>query len=168
MRQYMLSQTQADYMLCLDADMTYDSKVAEILLQEIQGYDMVHSGCALREFGMALSGTGCTLITRDVLKRLVFQCREFKNGDTMPEDLMLEIDMFRLRCKVKRGFFLSNCHYVNETEAACIEPQPVGITRRMLNAPLFRYIILSASLLIRRNIPWRLKCLINKAAGGKW
>ena len=48
-RQYTLSQTETNYLLWFDADMTYDASVIDILLNEIQGYDVVYSGYAPRD-----------------------------------------------------------------------------------------------------------------------
>lgn len=162
LRRYMLSQTGARYMLCLDADTTYDPDVIGILLEKIKGCSAVQSGCALRSFGIGLSGTACTLFPRDVLERLEFRCLEFKNGQVIPEDMMLELDLFRLRGRIKRGFFLSNCHYRNATEARCITPRPVGVPRRIANASPVRYMLIRTSILTGYNIPWSLKLFINR------
>jgi len=167
LRQYMLSQTGAGYMLCLDADMTYDPNIIEIMLREMRGGDFVHSGCALRNFGIGLSGTACTMLTRDLLKRLEFRCFEFKNGHVIPEDLMLEVDMFRLRCKTRRGFFLSSCHYSSRDEARCIDPRPVGLLRGISNAPIVRYVLIRISLLLGYNITLKLKYLYNRYVLGR-
>jgi hypothetical protein len=167
LREHMLSRTHASYMLCLDADMTYDPGVIGIMLKEIPGRDLVHSGYALRNFGIGLSGTGCTLMTRALLERLRFRCFEFKNGHVIPEDLMLEVDMFKLRRKARRGFFVANCHYRTEAEVRCITPRPVGLLRRMSNAPLPRYLLISASVLLRYNITLKLKYWYNRLAAGE-
>jgi hypothetical protein len=137
------------------------------MLKEIQGYDFVHSGYALRNFGIGLSGTGCTMLTNDLLKKLEFRCYEFKNGHVIPEDLMLEVDMFRLRCKTKRGFFLSSCHYRSSNEARSIDPQPVGLLRGINNAPFVRYVLIRISVLLGYNITLQLKFLFNKFVLGQ-
>jgi len=168
LRRYMLSYTNASYMLCLDADMTYDPNVINILVKEIPGYSLVHSGAALREFGIALSGSSCTMLTRNVLERIEFRCCEFKNGSVIPEDLMIEMDMFRLRCNTKRGFFVSSCHYLNESEAKCITAGPVSILRRQANNPFFRYVLIRTSILLGYNIPWALKVLVNRLMRITW
>lgn len=162
LRRYMLSQTQARFMLCLDADMTYDPEIIGIMLREIPGCDLVHSGYALRNFGIGLSGTGCTMLTRELLEKLEFRCFEFKNGHVIPEDLMLEVDMFRLRRRARRGFFLSSCHYRNREEAKCITPRPVGILRRVSNTPLMRFILIRTSILLGYNITLKVKFLYNR------
>ena len=162
LRKYMLSQTGARYMLCLDADTTYDPHVIGIMLEKIKGYSVAQSGCALRTAGIGLSGTACTLFTRDILERLEFRCLEFKNGQVMPEDMMLELDLYRLRGRIKKGFFLSNSHYRNATEARCITPRPVGVPRWIANASLVRYMLIRTSILIGCNIPWTLKLFVNR------
>ena len=165
MRRYMLSHTSADYMLCLDADMTYDAEGVKILLGEMQGCSLVHSGYPLRDYGIGLSGSGCTMLTRDILEKVRFRCYEFRNGHVIPEDLMLEVDMFRMRSKSRRGFFLSICHYKDENEAKCITPHPVGLLRRISNAPLLRYILIRISICIGYNITMELKFIYNKLVG---
>jgi len=48
-RKYVLSQTQARYMLFLDADMTFEPSVIATMEREIQGYDAVFSGYPLHQ-----------------------------------------------------------------------------------------------------------------------
>ncbi|MDY6907325.1 MAG: hypothetical protein SV910_03695 [Chloroflexota bacterium] len=157
LRRYVLEHTDAGYMLCLDADMTYDPHVVDIMMRELQGHDYVHSGYALRDYGLGLSGTGCTLFTRGLLERMRFRCVEFRNGDALPEDVMVELDLFRLRARVKKGFFVSISHYVSPDDVRHIDPRPVGVLRAIANSPLVRYILILASITLERNIPWRLK-----------
>ena len=47
-RNYLLSETDADYLLSLDHDMVYDRDIIHVLLSEIRGYDVVHSGHRVR------------------------------------------------------------------------------------------------------------------------
>lgn len=161
-RRYMLSQTKAKYMLCLDADMTYDPNIIGIMEREIQGYDVVFSGCPLRDFGTGLAGSGCTMLSRGILEKVEFRCCEFKNGEVMSEDNLLEMNLFRLGSRIKKGFFFSTSHYKNENEARHIDPRPVGVLRRIANSPLVRYGLIRASLMVKHNIPWKLKVLLNR------
>ena len=164
-RQYMLSQTKAQYLLYLDADMTYDPNVIEIMEREIQGYDVVFSGCPLRDFGTGLAGSGCMMLSRGIVEKVEFRCCEFENGEVMSEDNLLEMDLFRLGSRIKKGFFLSISHYKNENEARHIDPRPVGVLRRIANSPLVRYGLIRASLMVKHNIPWKLKVLLNRFLG---
>jgi hypothetical protein len=164
-RQYMLSQTKAKYMLCLDADMTYDPNIIEIMGRETQGYDVVFSGCPLRDFGIGLAGSGCMMLYKSILEKVEFRCCEFKNGEAMSEDNLLEMDSFRLGSRIKKGFFLSISHYKSENEARHIDPRPVGVVRRIANSPLVRYGLIRASLMVKHNIPWKLKVLLNRFLG---
>ena len=165
LRRYMLSQTKAKYMLCLDADMTYDPNIIEIMGRETQGYDVVFSGCPLRDFGTGLAGSGCMMLSRGTLEKVEFRCCEFKNGEAMSEDNLLEMDLFRLGSRIKKGFFLSISHYKSENEARHIDPRPVGVLRRIANSPLVRYGLIRASLIVHYNIPWKLKVLLNRFLG---
>jgi hypothetical protein len=169
LRQYTLWQTEARYLLCLDADMTVDPSVIKIMEREIQGYDVVFSGCPLRDYGIGLAGAGCMMLTRDTLEKVKFRCLEFNNGEVMSEDNLLEMDLFRLGSRIKKGFFLQISHYRSEKEARHIAPQPVGVLRRITNSSLVRYGLIRASLMVKHNIPWKLKVLFNRfqTTGGK-
>lgn len=164
-RQYTLLQTEARYLLFLDADMTVDPLVIEILKREIQGYDVVFSGCPLRDYGIGLAGSGCMMLTRGTLEKLKFRCVEFENGEVIFEDNLLEMDLFRLGSRVKKGFFLSISHYKTENEARHIDPQPVGVLRRITNSAFIRYALIRASLIVHYNIPWKLKVSLNRFVG---
>ncbi len=164
-RQYMLSKTQARYLLFLDADMTFDPSVIKIMEREIQGYDVVFSGYPLRDYGTGLAGSGCLMLTRSILEKLGFRCYEFKNGEVIVEDNVLEMDLFRLGSRIKKGFFLSLSHYKSENEVRHITPQPVGALRRITNSAFVRYVLIKASIMTQHDIPWKLKVLLNKFLG---
>ncbi len=164
-REYTLSQTEARYLLFLDADMIFETSVIEILEKEIQDYDVVFSGYPLRSCGVGLAGAGCAMFTRDILEKVKFRCREFKNGDVIFEDNLLEVDLFRLGSQVKKGFLLSIQHHISPTEIRYITPKPVGILRKMANCAFVRYILIRVSLMIQFNIPWKLKVLLNSFRG---
>lgn len=155
-RQYTLSQTEASYLLLLDADMTCDPSVIKTMLREIRGYDVVFCGYAGRHYGVCL-GIGCSMLTRGTLERVKFRCREFKNGKMIGEGEMLEMDLIGLGSRVKKGFFLSVCHYYNENEARCVTPQPLGLFRRIANSSFVRYGLIRASLVARRDIALKLQ-----------
>jgi hypothetical protein len=167
-RRYTLSQPEVRYLLSLDADLICDADIIEIMEREIQGYDIVFSGCPLRDYGIGLAGAGCVMINRSVLEKIRFRCVEFKNGDVMFEDNLLELDSFRLRSRIKRGFFLHVSHYKSANEARNIEPHPVSLYQRITNSVLFRYVLIRASLIVNRNIPWRLKIIADKLQGDVW
>jgi len=159
-RQYVLSQPEASYLLFLDADMTFDPNVIKIMEWEIQGYDVVHSGYALRGFGIGLVAQGCMMLSRDTLEKVKFRCLEFKSGDVIPEDILLEMDLIRLRSKIRKGFFLSISHYKSENKARHINPQPVGVLRRIANSAPVRYALIRASIVVHHEIPRRLQVLL--------
>ena len=161
-RRYTLSQTQAAYLLFLDADMTFDASVIGTMEREIQGHGAVFSGYPLRDHGLGLAGAGCVMLTRGILEKLRFRCYEFKNGETIFEDNVLEMDLFRLGVRAKRGFFVSITHYTSPTETRSITPRPLGLARRAVNSAWVRYVLIRVSIMIRRNIPWKLKVLLSR------
>lgn len=168
LRKYMLSQTQAKYLLSLDADMIYEPDIVKIMEKEIQGYDIVFNGCPLRDYGIGLAGAGCVMISRSILEKIRFRCIEFKNGDVMFEDNLLELDSFRLRIRINRGFFLRVSHYRSANEARNIEPHRVSLYQTIMTSMLVRYVLIKASLIVERNIPWRLKVIADKLRGNVW
>ena len=169
-RQYVLFQTAARYLLSLDADMTYDPSVIEIMEKEIQGYDIALSGVAyslqaLRGGSVtSLGPVSCSMLTRGTLEKIKIRCYEFRNGEALDDGLALEMDLIRLRSKIKRGYFLSICHYINESEAVCIDPHPLGL-RRITNSSLVRYTLTRASIMVKHDISIRLQVLIYRFLG---
>lgn len=161
-RQYVLSRPDIEGLLFLDSDMTFDPLVITILEKEIKGYDAVFNGYQQRIIGIALSGAGCLLLTRKILERIKFRCYEFKNGNAISEDSILEMDLYRLGGRIKKGFFLSIDHYVNSNEAKHIEPQKIGWFSKITTQPLFRYCLVKTSVLIHYNLSGKLYVLFNR------
>ena len=167
-RQYFLSQTEARYYLSIDADMVYDPAVIKIMNTEIQGYDVVFSGYPLRDFGIGLTGAGCMMVNRETLEKARFRCLEFKNGEMMSEDNLFEMDSFRQRRKIKKGVFLRASHYKKENDVEHVEPQPIGMYRKIATSALLRYLLIRGSLIVKYNIPrhlWRIRWRMNKSIG---
>jgi len=167
-RRYTLSQPEVRHFLSLDADLICDADIIEIMEKEIRGYDIVFNGCPLRDYGMGLAGAGCVMISRSILEQIRFRCVEFKNGDVIFEDNLLELDSFRLRSRIKRGFFLHVSHYKSANEAKNIEPHPVSLYQRITTSVFVRYVLIRASFVVKRNIPWRLKVIADKLRGDVW
>jgi hypothetical protein len=161
-RTYTLAHTDARYLLFLDADMIFDPSVVAALQREIQGYDAVFSGYHLRDHGLGLAGNGCVMLNRSTLEKLEFRCYEFTNGDVIFEDNVLEMDLFRLRRRVRKGFFVPITHHTSQTESRHVEPQPLGLARRMANWPPARYALIRTSIALHYNIPWKLKVLLSR------
>ncbi|MBN1191254.1 MAG: glycosyltransferase family 2 protein [Dehalococcoidales bacterium] len=161
LRQYFLSRPEADQLLFLDADMTFDPAVISILQKEIGDYDAVYSGYSLRKHGMGLGGAGCLLFKRKILEKIVIRCYEFTNGEVIAEDNLIEMDLLRSG-RIRRGFFLSINHYQATGEALSVTPQPVGLTRSVMNNGLVRYILIKASVIARYNIPWHIKKFLTR------
>jgi len=105
------------------------------------------------------------MLNRSVLEKLNFRCYEFKNGEVIFEDNVLEADLFRLRSRVKKGFFLTINHFDSADKMKQITPRPVGAFRKLVNHQLLRYGLIKASIAFRCNIPWRLKTVIDRPSG---
>jgi hypothetical protein len=161
-RQYLLTNTNAQNLIFIDADMIFKKNVINTLIEKLGGNDVVFSGAALKQHGLGLTGFGCVLLKRDTLEKLRFRCFEFKNGEVIFEDNVLEMDLFTLRSRIVKGFFLEIDHYLNSTEIAHVSPQNVGFVRRMVNNNLLRYCLIKSSISLHYNVPWHLKKLLRK------
>lgn len=159
-RQYTLSRTEARYLLFLDADMVFHPSVVATMERAMDGYDVVFSGYPLRQGGMGLAGGGCVMLTRDTLEQLEFRCFEFKNGEVMFEDTVLEVDLYRLGSHVRKGFFVPITHYITPTEARYVTPHSLGIARKIANSTFIRRALIETSIVIHHNIPWKLKLVL--------
>ena len=164
-RRYTLAHTAAKHLLFLDADMIFDPSVVAALQREIEGHDAVFSGYHLRDHGLGLAGNGCVMLNKRTLEDIDFRCYEFKNGDVIFEDNVLEMDLFRLRRRVRKGFFVPITHHMSPTDSRHIEPQRLGLARRLTNWPPARYVLIRASIALHYNIPWNLKALLSRAEG---
>jgi hypothetical protein len=166
-RNYVLSRTDARYLLFLDADMIFDPSVVTIMEREIQNHDAVFSGYPLRCYGIGLAGCGCVMLTRSILGKLIFRCYEFKSGEVIFEDNLLEMDLFRSGGRIKKGFFVPITHHENATEGKHIEPQRLGLWRKITNNNFIRYMLIKMSVAARYNIPWHLKVLLNELTASR-
>ena len=167
-RNYVLShQTDTRYLLFLDADMICDPSVVTIMERELKNHDAVFSGYPLRHYGIGLAGCGCVMLTRSILEKLRFRCYEFKSDEVIFEDNVLEMDLFRLGGRIKKGFFVHITHYENSTEGKHIEPQRLGLWRRITNNNFVRYMLIRTSIATRYNIPWHLKVLLSQLTAVK-
>jgi hypothetical protein len=152
-RQYFLSQTEANRLLFLDADMTYDPVVVSIMEKEMTNHDAVFSGYRFKNNRIGLIGAGCLLLERDAVEKIKFRCYEFKNGQVINEDNLVEMDLFRHGCRIKKGFFLAIDHYASETEVRHISPRKVGLFRKIINSAFVRFCLIGTSVAIHYNIP---------------
>ena len=165
-RQYMLSQTGAKYLLSLDVDMIYAPDIISIMEREIKGCDVLFSGAPLRELRNAIGmGIGCAMLTRDVLEKVAFRCIEFRDGDVIDDGCTLELDLIRLGRRIRKGIFLSIAHYMNENEVRHINPQPLGLFRSITTSRFIRCVLLRGSVLLRRDIATRLRLIVYRFIG---
>lgn len=151
-RQYMVSQTDAKFLLCLDGDMIYDSNLISIMLKEIQGFDVVYSGYRLGYHAAYEMGTGCSLYKREIIQKVKFSCLEFTNHEVIAEGCMLELDLIRSGGRIKKGVFLPIRHYRTDKEFYDTVPQSIGLFRKITASRLVRYIILKASIMSKHDI----------------
>lgn len=161
-RRYVLENTESGNLLFLDSDMVFDPLVIGKMEEELKGYDIVFSGYPLRHYGMGLVGAGCLMLTRSILKKIHFRCYEFKNGQVIFEDNLLEMDVFQSGGKIRKGYFISIDHYVTQKEVKHVDPQKVDIIRKVTSSASVRYCLIKASVLLHWNIPWTFKVLLNR------
>lgn len=146
----------SDYLLFLDADMTYQPDIISILKDKSAEYDVVWSGYRTRfgwEWGF---GGGCLMLRQWLLPRINFRCYEFPNGEIIYEDEILDMDAFRNHMKTRKGIFVHIQHYIDRNHYISIAPQSTGWLRAVYNSLIIRYILLKASITTRYNIPRRL------------
>lgn len=156
--------TDAPYLLSLDADMTYDPQIINILFKEIGGYDVVQSGYMMRSKNLnALGfGLGCSLIKRSVLDEIEFRCLEFKTGQIIEEGNAFEMDLVRRGLKIKKGIYLSINHYSSDEEVIPITPRNLTRFQQITTYPLIRYILLQLSIILKFDITRYLQILVYK------
>jgi hypothetical protein len=164
-RQYFLARPEFDGLLFLDADMTFDVSIIDIMERELSGYDVIFSGYRLRDSRIGLTGAGCLLMTRQILQKIKFRCYEFKNGTRITEDNVLEVDLFRQSARIKKGYFLAIDHYFNANEAKHIEPHKMGLWDQVTTHPLFRYCFIKAGILSHYNFSLNITLLMSKLRG---
>lgn len=166
-RRYLLSRPEFDGLLFLDADMTFDPTVVDIMVKELNGYDVVFSGYKARVCGTALTGAGCLIMTRKILQKIKFRCYEYKNGKGISEDNVLEVDLFRIGARIKKGFFLAIDHYTRSNPLTHIEPRKVRFLTRIRTSPFFRYCVIKTDMLLRFNLSWKLFLIKSKLTGNR-
>jgi hypothetical protein len=163
-RRHVLKKNEASHLLFLDSDMVFDTAVIDKMVAALKGYDIVFSGYPLRYHGKGLAGAGCLLLTRNILGKIIFRCYEFKNGQVIFEDNLIEMDVFQAGGRIRKGYFVSIDHYVNGKEALHIDPQEVDIIRKVTSSAFVRYCLMKASVLMKWNIAWGLKVFLNRPA----
>jgi hypothetical protein len=159
LRRYALLR-EAEYLLFLDSDMTYEPSVISIMKEEIQGFDVASSGYRPSRWGRWGFGGGCLMINRKTLNKIAFMCYEFKNGQVIHEDDSLDIDLFIYHARVNKGIYVSIRHYANSQEYCGIKPQPLSWFRMLANLPIIKYMLIRVSILTRYNIPRKLRALL--------
>jgi hypothetical protein len=152
-RLYFCANTDAERLLFIDSDMTCDPNVIRIMENEIADHDAVFSGYRFRNGRIGLAGTGCLYLKRKALEKIRFRCYEFKNGQVINEDNVMEMDLFKQGCRIKKGFLLSIDHYSSAFEAKHITPERVGLCRKVFTGAFIRYCLISLSVAIHYNIP---------------
>jgi len=150
-RQYFVSQADAKFILWLDGDMIYDPNIINIMLKEIQGFDVTYSGYrGIQETGYEM-GTGCSLYTKNIMGKVKFRYLAFPNHREFPESFMMEADLIRLGSRIKKGVFVSVRHYVTEQEFYDTAPQSVGLLRKIADSRFIRYPLIKASIFFKHD-----------------
>lgn len=152
-RKYALN-TDANYLLYLDADMTYDPAIIGIMKEKIRGYAVVQSGYRHRSenLGGIVLSWGCSLIRREILERVKWRCYEFKNHEVIDDGALLDRDLIKLRARIRKGVFFKINHYYSSHEINTIEPQNLPLFRRIITLPLFRYILVTLSMILKHDL----------------
>ncbi len=161
LRQYMLS-TRAEYFLSVDADMIFAPSVIGIMKNEGIGFDVVFSGYIMAALGFYGFGNGCLFFNRETLSKMVFTYFEFKNGQIIDESEAVDWVLFKLRARVRKGVFIAIEHHIGWDKCYCIEPQPMGRFRRLINNPTIRFMIIQISILSRHNIARKLQTITHR------
>jgi len=156
-RKYFLQKSYPQYLLFLDSDMTFGNSVISTMLKAMQGYDVVFSGYPFKDEGSGLAGCGCVLLTREVLEKVKFRCYEFKNGEVIFEDNLLEMDAYQQGFKINRGFFIGIKHYLSADKFRYGRPHDVKMLRKLLHDSRIRYFLIRLSVAIKFNVPWFLR-----------
>ena len=60
--------------------MLFEPDIVLTLLKQMDGWDAIFNGYALRSQGIGLAGAGCVMLGRKVFDRLHMRCLEFKMG----------------------------------------------------------------------------------------
>ena len=160
-RQYALLQG-AEYLLCLDGDMVYESSLISIMKSKIKGFDVAYSGFRFRRYGTFGFGTSCFMINRKILSKMTFKCYEFRNGQELDDGESIFLELFRYRAKLNKGFFLPIKHYRNSQEYYAVEPQPMRWYETLTHIQLVRYMLTMAAVLTRYNIARKLHILFHR------
>lgn len=166
-RQYFLVRPEFDGLLFLDADMVFDVSIVDIMSRELTGFDVVFSGYRAKTAGTGLTGAGCLIMTRQILQKLKFHCYEYKNGAAISEDNTLEVDLFRLKARIKKGLFVSIDHYTNSNPQIHIDPHKLSIFTRIRVSPFLRYCVIRLDMLLHYNLSWQLFLLKSKLLGNR-
>jgi hypothetical protein len=161
-RRDILSRHDTELLLFLDADMTYDPRIIEIMYREIQGHKVIFSGVPRKDFGIGMAGAGCLMLTRDILKRINFRCYEFQNSEIISEDNVLEMDLFQRRIRIKKGLFVAMDHYLNSVEYIHLDPGKIGLLRKMVNNGFIRYCLIRFSITLHCDVPSKLRNILHR------
>ena len=145
-------KNKPDYLLSVDADMIFDNSLIQIFLGISNGFDVVQSGYKGRATDNIGFGLSCTLISKDIFEKLVFRCKEFKNGQLICDGDMFEYDAFRKGAKIKKGIFVEIEHYVDTKKKIAIKPYNLTLQKRLLVSPAMRYLMVASSLCLRYDL----------------
>ncbi|MDK2876578.1 MAG: hypothetical protein PWQ22_988 [Archaeoglobaceae archaeon] len=137
-RDYFL-KSNAEYLIFMDADMTFEPEIVNKLLEIAKDYDVVYNGYLDRgSSGINLTGFGGTLIKRWVMEKVRFRCKE-KNGRVIDEGVYFEFDLVKIRAKVFRGFIAYSEHHDPKNPPSICYPRELKLSERVRNSIYFRF-----------------------------
>jgi len=161
LRRHVLAK-KARFFLSLDADMLFDPSLVAIMKNQIAGFDAVFSGYKVPPCGVMAYGNGCLLMRSEVLNDFAFTCYEFSGGDVIDDSETVDWGLFKCHAKLNKGTFVFAEHYWDRESCYTVEPHPTGWFRILTNNPLFRFMLIQVSILVRHNIARTLQSWIRR------
>jgi len=80
------------------------------------------------------------------------ESKEDENGMVVPEDAMLDVDLFKLHSRANKGIFATIKHYRNNGEYLIVNPVELSFLRKATNGLLLRYLVIEADILLRYDV----------------
>ena len=141
--------------------MVYEMSVISIMKLKIEGFDSVYSGYRWRNGNWGFGG-GCIMINRKAFSQITFRCYEFKNGQVLSEDEILDMDFFSARIHANKGIFLTSKHFNSRDEYYTINPKPLPLFLAIGNSLFVKYVVMRADIILRINVGLKIHLLLSR------